>query len=247
MKKAMNIALVEDNRFHAIIFEQAVIERYPQFTISSFSSGKAFLQAQQIDRFDMIAIDFHLPDLDGLELLAIIRAQTPDIPVIIITGVGSEQTAVEAMKSGAVDYITKTGDYGTTIPRVIKQAYQKQTLVLKSRRLEEKARDAEKLETITTTASTLNHEINNPLMSILGNVELLLDDPTIVDINVIDKLKMIDESGQRILKITDRMSNLITTSVTQTAVGPMLKLNGKGRCRTRRKNGTAPQTSHKRN
>jgi response regulator RpfG family c-di-GMP phosphodiesterase len=172
----------------------------------------------------MIAVDFNLPDMDGLQLLSLIRAERPDIPIILMTGVGSEQTAVEAMKSGAADYIAKNGDYGSTIPRVIKQAYQKQQLILRNRRLETKAREAEKWEAITTLASTLNHEVNNPLMSILGNIELLLDDPFVSDAGVLEKLKIVETSARRIQKITHQMANLITPSVRQTAAGPMLKL-----------------------
>lgn len=228
MKKDMHIALVEDNRFHAVLFEQAVHEKYPDFTVTVYPTGKSFMGDRKIRTFDLLAVDYHLPDMDGLELLSIIRSHEPDIPVIMITGVGSEQTAVEAMKSGATDYIAKSGDYGTTIPRVIKQAYHKQQLIQKNRSLEAKAREAEKLEVITTMTSTLNHEVNNPLMAILGNVELLLGDSRLTDHNVIDKLRMIEASARRIRMITHRMANLINPVIRQTPVGPMLRLNRRG-------------------
>jgi DNA-binding NtrC family response regulator len=240
MKKNMEIVLVEDNRFHAVLFQQAVKERYPDYSITVYPTGKAYLQVLETGKADLIAIDFNLPDIDGLQLLSLIRSQKPDIPVILITGVGSEQTAVEAMKSGATDYIAKTGDYGSTIPRVIKQAWQKQQLILKNRRLESKAREAEKLEVITTLASTLNHEINNPLMAILGNVELLLDGEHNGDPSMIKKLEMIEESALRIQEITHRMANLITPSVRQTPVGPMLRLKRGGESHNRLK--TSPES-----
>jgi len=235
MQKNMEIALVEDNRFHAMLFQQAVRERYPDYSISVFASAKSFLQALKTRNDDLIAVDFNLPDMDGLQLLSLIRAEKPDVPIILITGAGSEQTAVEAMKSGATDYIAKNGDYGSTIPRVIKQACQKQQLILKNRRLEAKAHEAEKLEVITTMTSTLNHEINNPLMAILGLVELLLDDPNLSEAGVVNKLRMIETSARRIQEITHRMANLITPTVRQTAVGPMLKLKGRKRRRSRMK------------
>ena len=245
MKKKMNIALVEDNRFHAMLFQQAIRERYPDFAIMVYETGKSFLAARKETEHDLIALDFNLPDMDGLQLLSLIRAEDADIPIILITGVGSEQTAVEAMKSGATDYISKSGDFGSTIPRVIKQAYQKQQLIIKNRRLEDKARDAEKLEVITAMASTLNHEVNNPLMAILGNVELLLDDPAVTDQGIINKIRMIESSARRILEITDQMSTLITPSLRQTAAGPMLRMASPEESRNRLKNVSDPLLSDK--
>lgn len=232
MKKQLLIALVEDNRFHAMLFEQAVLDYFPESTVRTYYSAGEFLKQYEAIDFDLVAVDFHLPDMDGLELLSIIRSEKPDVPIVIITGVGSEQTAVEAMKSGAADYITKQGDYSQTIPRVIKQAYNKQRLIMKNRRLENKAREAEKLEMVTTMTSTLNHEINNPLMAIQGAAELLLDDETLTPESR-ERLEMIADSAGRIEDITRRMANIITANVRETPVGPMLKLTGRGRCRTR--------------
>jgi DNA-binding response OmpR family regulator len=241
----MHIGLVEDNRFHAMLFEQAVHEKYPDFTITVYPTGKAFLGDYENRAFDLIAVDYHLPDMDGLELLSIIRGNHPDTPIIMITGVGSEQTAVEAMKSGATDYVAKNGDYGTTIPRVINQAYHKQQLIQNNRRLEAKARDAEKLEMITTMTSTLNHEVNNPLMAILGNVELLLDDSRITDQGVLGKLRMIETSARRIQTITHRMANLINPVIQQTPVGPMLRLKRRGEDRSDMKETPVSSTADK--
>ncbi len=57
--------------------------------------------------FVLALVDLKMPKMDGLDLLFHLREQAPDLPVIIITGYGSIESAVEAMKLGAVDYITK--------------------------------------------------------------------------------------------------------------------------------------------
>ena len=238
MKRKIKMALVEDNRFHAILFERAVRERYPDCELTTYRTGKAFLQDVASARFDVGAVDFHLPDIDGLELLALIRDRKPDLPIVVITGGGSEQIAAEAIKMGAMDYVTKSGDFESALPRIIQQAFQKQQLILKSRRLEAKAREGEKLEMVTTVASTLNHEINNPLMAIFGNVELLLEDPRVTDPGAVEKLHMIETSARRIQEITHQMAGLMTTSIKHTPAGPMLRLAGR---RTLRQHDDSPE------
>lgn len=228
MKKKLSVALAEDNRFHALLFEQAVRSGYPEARISVFALGRALLDSMPRNNYDLIAVDINLPDISGLELIPMIHSMKADTPIVVITANGSEHVAVEAMKSGAADYISKTGNYDEIIPRVIKQACRKQRLMMKNRRLEAKAREMEKLEAITALVSTLNHEINNPLMAIQGNVELLLEDPDIEGVPVREKLKMIEKSTRRIMDITHQMANLMETSIRHTPAGPMLRLNHKG-------------------
>ena len=57
--------------------------------------------------FDLILLDYRLPDIDGLHLIGEIKALNIDLPIIVLTGQGDEELAVEIMKSGAVDYLSK--------------------------------------------------------------------------------------------------------------------------------------------
>jgi DNA-binding NtrC family response regulator len=70
-------------------------------------AGNAEEGLRAADRADLIITDLRLPGMDGLELLATVRRQNSHTPVIVITAFGSVETAVEAMKSGAADFLVK--------------------------------------------------------------------------------------------------------------------------------------------
>src|SRR5688572_32795442 len=70
-------------------------------------AGTAEEGLRAAERADLIITDLRLPGMDGLELMANIRRQNPHTPIIVITAFGSVETAVEAMKAGAADFLLK--------------------------------------------------------------------------------------------------------------------------------------------
>jgi FixJ family two-component response regulator len=77
------------------------------YDVKAFSSAAAFLAEHDPTRPGCAVFDVSMPELDGLELLAALREKELDRPVIFITGVGDIPTSVQAMKAGAIDFITK--------------------------------------------------------------------------------------------------------------------------------------------
>jgi len=77
------------------------------FEVTSCADGASALESFREDLHDLVVTDIRMPGLDGLELLARLRAISPETPVIVITGHGTVETAVEAMKQGAFDFLTK--------------------------------------------------------------------------------------------------------------------------------------------
>src|SRR5918993_3510568 len=70
-------------------------------------SGSAEDAMRRADRADLVITDLKLPGMDGLQLISALRRQNSRTPVIMITAFGSVETAVEAMKAGAADFVTK--------------------------------------------------------------------------------------------------------------------------------------------
>jgi DNA-binding NtrC family response regulator len=68
--------------------------------------------------FDVAVLDLKLDDMDGIEVLQIMKKMVPDMPVIMLTGHGSEQAAREGVKSGAFDYLLKPCDLDDLLEKV---------------------------------------------------------------------------------------------------------------------------------
>ncbi len=77
------------------------------YDVTSVNNGTDAFKKIQQDAFDLLIADIKMPGMDGLTLLSKVKDNYPAMEVIIITGFGSIKTAVDAMRNGAVDYITK--------------------------------------------------------------------------------------------------------------------------------------------
>ena len=108
MARAMQVLVVDDE----ITICQALSAWLTKegYHVETASSGPEALEYQSDRHFDLYLLDIKMPGMDGLEVLANIKEDQPDATVIMITAHGSIQTAVEAMKRGAVEYLCKPFD-----------------------------------------------------------------------------------------------------------------------------------------
>jgi two-component system response regulator HydG len=102
MKK---ILIIDDEVNVALLLSKFLIRN--GFDVSTASSGNSGLEILKSDDFDLVLCDFRLEDTDGREMLKKIKTQYPKTGVIIITGYSDIKMAVELIKMGAYDYITK--------------------------------------------------------------------------------------------------------------------------------------------
>ena len=102
------------------------------FFVDVASNGLEATEKIEKDLFDLVLTDLKMPEMGGIELLKAIKGTRPELTVIIMTAHGSIETAVEAMKIGADDYITKPIDFNELLIHISKA--QKQSLILKENR-----------------------------------------------------------------------------------------------------------------
>jgi two-component system NtrC family response regulator len=102
------ILLAEDEKTQRDLLEGFL--KKEGFSVESAASGREALDKLERDFFDIILLDYKMPELDGLQTLREVRRLYPDLPVVMMTAYGTVETAVASMKEGALDYLTKPID-----------------------------------------------------------------------------------------------------------------------------------------
>ena len=99
-------ALVVDDDPHSREVLQEILERN-QYEVVTADGGEAAIAAARESPFDILLTDLRMPNQDGIEVLEAVRDINPDIVGIVLTGFGTIETAVRAVKAGAFEYLTK--------------------------------------------------------------------------------------------------------------------------------------------
>lgn len=103
------------------------------FLVDTAQNGQEAIEKVERETFDIVLTDLMMPEMNGMELLKMIKGTRPELPVIMMTAYGSIDNAVEAMKIGANDYITKPVDFKDLFMRISK--VQQESLLIKENRL----------------------------------------------------------------------------------------------------------------
>jgi two-component system, NtrC family, response regulator PilR len=125
--------LVVDDERSMREFLEILLQRQGHEVVSCAAAADA-LVAIESDDFDLVISDIRMPGIDGLELLGRVKELSPETPVVLITAHGSTESAVEAMKIGAYDYLTKPCSVDE-ICLVVDKALEKRNLSTENRRL----------------------------------------------------------------------------------------------------------------
>jgi len=163
--RPIRILYMEDDPGLARLFQKK-LER-AGYIVDIASDGEEGLAMCAAGDYDVLAVDQAMPVHDGLEVIRTLASQGPLPPTIMVTGTGSEKIAVEAMKSGAGDYVVKDvdGGYLDLLPTVIEHVLQQQHLAEEKQWAELKLQEAERrfrtlLDNVRLVAVGLDQEGN---------------------------------------------------------------------------------------
>lgn len=180
MKNPVRLLLIDDNPDDRTLARRKLEQELAQLIVHEITDVAQFEQALEQDNFDLVITDYRLRWTDGLSILRAVKNSYPDCPVVMFTGTGNEEVAVEAMKSGLEDYIIKTPHHyarlAVAVRTALERAMERQAFKEAQSRYQRLFEGVPiGLYRITPTGQVL--EANSALLQLLGynNLQTLLD------------------------------------------------------------------------
>lgn len=173
MQETLKILIVDDDKVDRMAVRRALKTVEATFDVSEaedYSSASALLRKND---FDCIFLDYGLPDKDGLAIVKELRSEGLKIPLIVLTGQGDEQIAVEIMKAGASDYLSKFKISPARLVKTLKNALRlyeaEQEAAIANQQKVELARQKDDF------VSRMTHDLRTPLVAANRMLELFGD------------------------------------------------------------------------
>jgi DNA-binding NtrC family response regulator len=143
------------NRFHILVVDDEPVQREmvsgflkkQAFNVTSAESGGKGLELFRQESFDLVLTDQKMANMSGLDLLQAVHAINPETPVILITAFGTIETAVAALKQGAIDFLTKPLNLDELLYR-IRQVSDRYRIIAENRELREALQSRHRIEGI---------------------------------------------------------------------------------------------------
>lgn len=199
MNETLNVLVIDDDVTDRMAMRRYLAKTPLQATMTEAANAQTARQLLASEPFNCIFLDFRLPDTDGLSFIKQLRLEGNRLPIIVFTGQGDEQTAVDLMKAGASDYLSKSRLSPDTLSSLIRHAMTvyraeqrtraaqeqlKQTNLLlrqQNQELEDQRQQIEQQNLRLLEANqhkaeflaTVSHELRTPLNSILGFSQIL--------------------------------------------------------------------------
>lgn len=137
MDSALKVLIVEDDADQANLLRKCLADSDKRYEVETVSTGKRCLEKVREQQYEAVVLDYQLLDESGLEVLGKMSECGVDTPVVVVSGHGSEQIAVDALKKGAADYVVKDNRILSVLPTAVHRS-------IETHKLEERLRASEK-------------------------------------------------------------------------------------------------------
>jgi two-component system response regulator AtoC len=149
MTSNVHVLLIDDDQGTMDLLREVLQKE--GYAIDETKTGQEALARARAVPFDVVLADLRLPDLDGIEVLRTLHALDPELPVIVMTAFGSMETAVEAIRDGAYDYISKPFNL-TEVRLTVRRACERRHLLQDNRRFQQALQEKYRFENIVGTS-----------------------------------------------------------------------------------------------
>ena len=187
MDEPLNILVVDDDDVDRMALKRVLGKTHHSATIIEAANADEARKLIAVEPVNCIFLDYMLPDSDGKSLLIEFRSNGITVPILMLTGQGDEQLAVELMQSGASDYLPKSTLSAELINRRLnnviriyqadvekrKAQEEQQALIEQLKEAHVQLLQSEKMASIGQLAAGVAHEINNPVGYIKSNISSL--------------------------------------------------------------------------
>jgi DNA-binding NtrC family response regulator len=155
--QGVDLLIVEDEKPQREMLEGFL--RRQGFSVSSVDGGEKALDAARREDFDLVLLDYKMPGMDGLQTLREMKKINPELAVVMMTAYGTVETAVQAMKEGAADYLAKPIDLEELL-LLIEKVSEKILLQRENRELKERLQERYRFDQIVYASGKMEEVIN---------------------------------------------------------------------------------------
>jgi signal transduction histidine kinase len=172
MPKPLTALIVEDNARDAALLTRELTRGGYELKSERVETAEALNAALDRQAWDIVLSDYSMPHFSAPAALSLVRERGFDLPFIIVSGTVGEDTAVEAMRAGANDFMPK-GAMARLLPAIDRELREAEARA-ERKRMREQLLIAERMASVGMLSASVAHEINNPLAAVLGNLGVVL-------------------------------------------------------------------------